>query len=143
MENKNKNEKNLIKYSVTLLIVAIICIAIGGISMSRSINRGDERVRRNFNANDKVQQVSNQNLMLTQENAALKNELNDLKTEKEEIVKEKDNALNEIKAYEIYLQALEIKDSDEEKYKELINSIKEMDISRELKEKLAPAVEEE
>ena len=135
MDN-NKNERNLIKYSVTLLIVAIICIAIGGISMSRSINRGDERVMRNFNANDKVKEISNQNLTLTQENARLKNEINVLNTQKEEISKQKENALKEIKAYEIYFEALKIKESDKTKYDELINSIKNMEISQELKNKL-------
>ena len=135
MDNNN-NERNLIKYSITLLIVAIICITIGGISMSRSINRGDGRVMRNFNANDKVKEISSQNLELTQENIKLKSEIEVLNTQKEEISKEKETIQKEKTAYEIYFEASNIKESDEEKYESLINSIKEMDISEELKNKL-------
>ena len=38
---KNHNEKNLIKYSISLLVVAMVFIAIGSISLSRSLTRGD------------------------------------------------------------------------------------------------------
>lgn len=136
MDNKNHNEKNLIKYSITLLIVAMICILIGGISLSRSINRGDDRIIRNFNSNDKVQEVSNQNLALTQENNRLNGEIEKLTAEKEEILKEKESVVNENEAYRLYIQAQKIKETDKEKYDEIMNNINNLEISDELKNEL-------
>ncbi|MBO5452993.1 MAG: hypothetical protein J6A69_03400 [Clostridia bacterium] len=136
MNNKNHNEKNLIKYSITLLVVAMICILIGGISLSRSINRGDDRIIRNFNSNDKVQEVSNQNLALTQENNRLNGEIEKLTAEKEEILKEKESAVNENEAYRLYIQAQKIKETDKEKYDEIMNNINNLEISDELKNEL-------
>ena len=136
MNNKNHNEKNLIKYSITLLVVAMICILIGGISLSRSINRGDDRIIRNFNSNDKVQEVSNQNLALTQENNRLNGEIEKLTAEKEEILKEKESVVNEKEAYRLYIQAQKIKETDKEKYDEIMNNINNLEISDELKNEL-------
>ena len=130
---KNNNEKNLIRYSISLLVVAMACIAIGGISLSRSINRGDGRVMQNFNVKEKVAHISQDILRLTRENSQLKIDVENIKAAEEKAVKEKTALENKVKAYELYLSALELDEEETEKYEEIMNEIKTLEIDEELK----------
>jgi hypothetical protein len=120
-------EKNLVKYAVTLLVVAIICIAIGGISMSRSIVRTDRENKGTLNAVNKVAEISEANMILTGENKALKEEAS--KYASRAAVLEKEN-----RAYSLYY---EMQNTLEGPVKESIREeILKLDIDQELKTKL-------
>ena len=137
---KNNEEKNLIKYSLSLLVVAMVFIAIGGISLSRSINRGDERVMKNFNVNDKIKQISEENLNLTRENKSLRVEIEETKKSHEA---EKTILKNRIQAYELYVKAQGFKEEEPEKYEKIMEQIKTLEINEKLKERLTKQQEGE
>lgn len=69
---------------MSLLLVAVIFIAIGGISLSRNAVKDDNRVFQNFNAKEKVAVLSDNNLRLDKENKGLIKENEALKAELED-----------------------------------------------------------
>lgn len=80
-----KMDKNFWTYSLSLLLVAVLFIAIGGISLSRNAVKDDNKIFQNFNAKEKVSILSNENLRLDSENKTLSSENETLKSELESV----------------------------------------------------------
>ncbi len=69
----NKMNANFFRYTLVLLITAVICIIIGGISLSRTIDDPENRFFSNFNTS-----VFDKNL--GKENTQLKEKLNEIRS---------------------------------------------------------------
>lgn len=127
-------DRNLIKYSITLLVVAIICIAVGGISLSRNLNREDGRVIRDFGVTEKVSAISDENLKLKNKNKELSDLNLSLVQENERLTEEKVKNTAEIEAYNLYVS---YKNGETDfSYREFTEKINGLNISDQLKTRL-------
>lgn len=88
---------------MSLLLVAVIFIAIGGISLSRNAVKDDNKVFQNFNAKEKVAVLSDNNLRLDKENKVLLKENEALKSELEESKAKTDAVEKLIKAEDLII----------------------------------------
>ena len=62
----NKMNSGFWKYSLALIVVAVIFIAIGALSMSRTSGMEDNRIFQSINIKEKIAQLSDENLALTE-----------------------------------------------------------------------------
>ena len=99
-----KIDKNFRTYSLSLLLVAIFFIAIGGISLSRNAVKDDNKIFQNFNAKEKVAVLSDENLRLDTENSELSKENENLKSNLERAKKSIDSYECVLKAYDFITQ---------------------------------------
>lgn len=60
----NKMNSGFWKYSLALIVVAVIFIAIGALSLSRTSGLADNRVFQSINIKEKIAQLSDENLEL-------------------------------------------------------------------------------
>lgn len=127
-------DKNLIKYSISLLVVAILFIAIGGISLSRNLNREDGRVIRDFGITETVNQISDENLNLKTKNKELTELNTNLVKENEVLNGEKVRLSEELEAYKLYYAYKNGETNDS--YEEYVQKINALDITEELKKQL-------
>lgn len=66
-----KFDSKFIKYSITLFVVSVLLISIGAVSLTRSSERTDKMHSENASARNRIEVLSNENLILKQQVASL------------------------------------------------------------------------
>ena len=69
-----KFDRKFIKYSITLFVVSVLLISIGAVSLTRSSERTDKVYMENASAKNRIEVLSNENLLLKKEIELLKKE---------------------------------------------------------------------
>ena len=69
-----KFDGKFIKYSITLFVVSVLLISIGAVSLTRSSERSDKAQIDNVSAKNRIEVLSNENLLLKKEIELLKKE---------------------------------------------------------------------
>ena len=73
-----KFDRKFIKYSITLFVVSVILISVGAVSLTRSSERTDKVYSENASAKNRIEVLSNENLLLKKEIELLKKEKENL-----------------------------------------------------------------
>ena len=66
-----KFDSKFIKYSITLFVVSVLLISVGAVSLTRSSERTDKMHSENASARNRIEVLSNENLILKQQVASL------------------------------------------------------------------------
>ena len=73
-----KFDSKFIKYSITLFVVSVLLISVGAVSLTRSSERTDKVYLENASAKNRIEVLSNENLILKEEIEILKKQNQEL-----------------------------------------------------------------